>query len=72
MRLSDRQRVERNPSVTRSVHILNVFLLILICDRDVTTSRLQVYHVHLTKSFIVGRKGQFQYILDVIISSNTC
>lgn len=50
-----------------SVDILDVSLLVFVCDRNLTASRYQVNRLRLSKLVIVNAKGQVNNAFDIIL-----
>ena len=52
------------------MHILDVFLLVLLSDFDISASRLQVDCYDVAELIVVGGEGEIEDVGDVVVAKN--
>lgn len=54
----------------QTINLLNVFVLVLICDLDIVAPGLQLDAHSLAKPFVVCRKRQLERVGDIVVPTS--
>lgn len=48
-------------------NLLDIFSLVLVCDRNISATGLEIDRATLTKLFVINGEGEFQNTFNIII-----